>query len=57
MTLCKENLRVWQFPLFNHLRPKGMDSNDFQCIHGRRGLNTIERNQKFSLLGDNGSMN
>lgn len=28
-----------------------MDDNDFQSIHGRRGLNTNMSNQTFSLLG------
>ena len=45
------NLKVWQPPLFNLLGPEGMDSNDFQYIHGRRGLNIIRSKQKNSGLG------
>lgn len=40
-----------QLPLFNLLEPEGMDDNNFQYIHGRRGLNTNRSNQKFGLLG------
>lgn len=46
------NFGVRQLPLFYLLGPEHMNGDDFQCVQGRRGLNTNRSSQKFALLGD-----
>lgn len=38
-------------PLFNLFILEGMDSDNFQCINGGRGLNTIGLNKQFLYWG------